>query len=72
MSSQASRRTSLAAIMVTGRAYALVALLDHEGAYRRAPRTLFDDDGAPLNPHLSYLALGDLVAAGGSGGTGPS
>jgi DNA-binding CsgD family transcriptional regulator len=54
--------TSLGAIVEVGRAHALVALLDHEGAYQ-ALRTLFDDDGAPQHPHLSYLALGDLVAA---------
>ena len=54
--------SSLGAIVVVGRAHALAALLDHEGAYQ-ALRTLFDDDGAPQHPHLSYLALGDLVAA---------
>ena len=54
--------TSLEAILITGRGYALVALLDHEGAYD-ALRALFDEDGSPLHPHLSFLALGDLVAA---------
>ena len=54
--------TSLEAILITGRGYALVALLDHEGAYD-ALRALFNEDGSPLHPHLSFLALGDLVAA---------
>lgn len=53
---------SLGASVAVGRAHALVALLDHEGAYL-ALRSLFGDDGAPRHPHLSYLALGDLVAA---------
>ena len=37
-----------------------------------ALRTLFDDDGAPAAPPPPPTwALGDLVAAGGTGGTGP-
>jgi DNA-binding CsgD family transcriptional regulator len=53
---------SLEANLLASRALALTAQREHEAAYEQW-RRLFDRDGAPLHPHVSYRQLGDVVAA---------
>ena len=48
--------------LYVSRAHALLALRDHEAAYVQL-RALFDVTGAPLHPHVSIRALGDLASA---------
>ncbi|MBZ5740323.1 AAA family ATPase [Nocardioides mangrovi] len=59
---ESGQSASLEAVLMTGRAYALAGMGDHEGAYQDL-RSLFGADGDPLHPHVSFLALADLVSA---------